>query len=154
MRRGRVAKIEGLDVYINQLFRADEEGFKNYSASVQMRNDQAAMVTDVKTVFPQIINDLIEDGQDAAAEIAHEFEQLGEDIIEATPYHEQGPTDPPFHAADAWKFAFYPNSKDGFTITLYNPKDYMPFLEAGWSPQAPAGWIAALWARFVSRLSR
>ena len=152
VRRGRVAKIEGLDVYINQMFRADEDGFKRYNSSLEMRNDQAGMVTDIKTVFPEVVHDMIEDGRDAVFEIGTAFEELGEEIIEATPWHEEGPTDPPFHAAEAWKFGFYPNKKDGFTMTFYNPKDYMPFLEAGWSPQAPAGWIDALWQSFLMRI--
>ena len=152
VRRGRVAKIDGLDVYINGMFRGDENGLKEYESNQSARAGQAAMALDVKTHIREAIHAMLEDGRDAAREFALEFEQFGEDVREATPYHVDGPTDPPWHAADAWKFGFYPNGKGGFTATLYNPKDYMPFLEAGWSPQAPAGWLDALWSYFVSRL--
>jgi len=111
------------------------------------------MVTDIDTIFPKLIEQMIEDGKDAAETMAMEFETFGEEVIAATPYHEDGPTDPPDHAAEVWKFGFEPNSKEGFTLTLWNPKDYMPFLLDGWSPQAPAGWLDALWADFIRRLS-
>lgn len=152
-RRGRVAKIDGLDVYINQLFRADENKMPKYSVSTAaMRADQNQIVSDIRSVLPRVFKDMLEQGRDAATEFGMQFEEFVDDVVEATPWHEEGPSDPPFHAAEAWKSGFYPNGKNGFTLTLYNPKDYMPFLEAGWSPQAPAGWIAGLWAAFMLRL--
>ena len=156
VRRGRAtrSKIEGLDAYINGMYRADESGIKEYESNQAMRAEQGAMVLDVKTTLREALTNMLEDGRDAARDFAEAYEEFGADVIDATPWHEDGPTDPPFHAAEAWKFDFYPNEKNGFTMTFYNPKDYMPFLEAGWSPQAPAGWIAALWSAFVMRLKR
>lgn len=152
-RRGRAPKIPGLDVYINNMFRADSNGVpKKYESYGIMRGTQDVIATDILEVLPDVINGMLEDGRDAAMEFAESFEQLEQDLIDATPWHEDGPTDPPFHAAEVWKTSFEPNGKSGFTLKLYNPKDYMPFLEAGWSPQAPAGWIAGLWAAFMARL--
>lgn len=153
VRRGRAPKIEGLDAYINQMFRADEDGaLKDYASTASMRADQNQMATDIQNVLPQVIHDMLEDGRDAAREMGDAFNDFIADVEEATPWHADGPTDPPLHAAESWQGSFEANDKNGFTLKLYNPKDYIPFLEAGWSPQAPAGWIAALWARFIARI--
>lgn len=134
------------------MFRADEDGLMDYLSTQTMRAEQGQMKSDIAGPLNQAFRDMCEAGRDAAAIIASEFEEYNERVIDATPWHAAGPTDPPFHAAEVWKFSFRANDNDGFTLTQYNPKDYMPFLEEGWSPQAPAGWIAALWAEFVQKV--
>jgi len=135
------------------MFRADENRVPMpYASHDVMRGTQGTMISDFESVFAQAVQEMIEDGKDVLAEVGEEFKQLETDLVDATPFHEDGPTDPPFHAAEVWKMRFEANDKDGFTMTIYNPKDYMSFLEAGWSPQAPAGWIAALWADFMMRV--
>lgn len=154
VRRGRIARsAEGpVDLYISGMFRAEEDGVpKEYASTQQMRAGQVGMVADMRGLN-DAMRDMFEEGRDAARIVAEEVMELEADLIEQTPWHEDGPTDPPKHAAEVWDVDFYPNEKNSFTMTINNPKDYMPFLEAGWSPQAPAGWIAALWLDFKQRI--
>ena len=151
VRRGRQSRRSdgGLNLYINNMFRgtADKE-MAPYEANLSMRGEVTAMRDDFKAVA----DELLASGRDLAGDVAAEFEEFADEVVDATPWHEPGPSDPPFHAAEVWKTDFYPNNNGGYTLTLWNPKDYMAFLEAGWSSQAPAGWIAGLWAAFLQRL--
>lgn len=147
-RRGKAHRSKlpgGLSVYINGMFKDLD---RQYVGHAVMRGSQAQMKEDIAGVLDACVADLVAAGKDVALDLAEEFQAFNDDLIEQTPWHEEGPTDPPLHAAEAWKNDFYP-TEGGFTITIYNPKHYMAYLEAGWSPQADAGWIAAAWTLFV-----
>lgn len=154
VRRGRVSRDNGpVDIYINNMFRADEDGLpKDYAAYRQVRADQMSMKLDVRGPMNEMLKEMFEDVRQGARAFADEVQTLNEDLVEHTPIHADGPSDPPKHAFEVWNVDFYPNEKNTFTLTVYNPKDYIPFLEEGWSPQAPAGWIAADWLAFKVRL--
>lgn len=155
VRRGKATRSkmpDGLSGYINGMFKADEDGIKDYQGHATMRETQANIKDDITGPLNDCLRELFAAGRNAALEMAEEFQDFNDDLIEQTPWHEEGPTDPPLHAAEAWKNDFYPGSDGGFTLTIYNPKHYMAFLEDGWSPQAPAGWISAAWTLFVIKM--
>jgi hypothetical protein len=156
-RRGKATRSkepDGLSAYINGMFKSDEGELRDYESNAQMFETMSTIKEDVSGPLNDCIRDLFAAGRDAAAEFAEEFQKFEEDLIEQTPWDEDGPTTPtgaPVHAADVWSLDFYPTD-NGFTMTVYNPQPYMVFLEAGWSPQADAGWIAAAWTLFVMRV--
>lgn len=156
VRRGRIARPKGLlHAYISNQFKADAAGMKPYRQNTQLRETQGFIVDDVIRGINDCLKDLQGSAEAHLVGIGEDFEALEADLVEQTPWHEPGPSDPPMHAAEVWRADFYPNSQGSFTLTMSNPKHYMSFLEAGWSPQAPAGWIAAAWLNFkVAVMSR
>lgn len=154
VRRGKATRStapQALSAYINGMFKDEEGQVKEYEGHRVMMGTQDSIKADVMGPLNDCLRALIQGGRDGAGIMAEEFQAFNDDLIDQTPWHEAGPTDPPFHAAEVWKNEFYPNAT-GFTLTIYNPKPYMAFLEDGWSPQAPAGWIAAAWTLFVVRM--
>lgn len=154
VRRGRQIRGKGaIDAYINNWFTAfqSEDGeLSPYYGTQALRGAQDQMKKDVTDINGW----LAQAGADSMQIVAEEFDALGDDLVEQTPWHEPGPSDPPHHAAEVWDLKFYPNGHNGFTMTIYNPKPYMGFLEGGHSPQAPAGWIAAAFTLFKLNLGR
>lgn len=155
VRRGKTTRSKapnGLSAYVNGVFKDQEGQIDHYASHAVYRETQAQIKADVEGPLNECMRELFAAGRDAALEMAEEFQAFEEDLIEQTPWDEDGPTTPkgaPVHAADVWSLDFYPGSKGGYTMTIYNPQPYMAFLEAGWSPQADAGWIAAAWTLFV-----
>jgi hypothetical protein len=92
-------------------------------------------------------------GQVIAA-VHDEMVDMADDLSEQNPWHEAGPTEPPFHSAEVWHVTSESPRKGRYVFECVNPKHYLAFLEAGWSPQAPPGWILAAWTVFKMKLTR
>ena len=156
VRRGRIARRPGeLHANISGQFKADSTGqMRPYAQNQQMRATQGFIVEDVIRGINDTLRDMGGMAEANMVAVGEEFDALRDDLETQTPWHEPGPSDPPLHAAEVWRSAFYPNGRGSFTLTMSNPKYYLPFLEAGWSPQAPSGWIAAAWLLFKVNLQR
>lgn len=119
-----------------------------------MANAQEVYVRGAEKVSAAMVDLFTDYAMEVADAAQNEMEWLKEELFDKNPWDPLGPNEPPLHSAEAWKFGFREGKAGQFVLSVSNPKDYMQFLEEGWSSQAPAGWIAATYRMFWLRLDR
>jgi hypothetical protein len=140
--------------YVQSQLRSVGKAVKPYHSVAGMKQAQAVYVSGAEKIMPLVMR-LYENFAVEVIEAAvGETQWLAEELYDKNPWDEAGPNDPPLHSAEAWKIHTRIGKKGQLIVSVSNPKDYMQFLEAGWSHQAPAGWIAATYREFWLRVGR
>lgn len=150
----RIWRRGSLHAYVQSQLRSKNGKALRYRSVGNMASAQEAYVRGAEQVSAAIAEMFTDFSMQIADSVAQEMDWLKEELFEKNPWAEAGPSDPPLHSAEAWKFGFREGKAGQFVLSISNPKDYMQFLEEGWSPQAPAGWIAATYREFWLRLDR
>jgi hypothetical protein len=150
----RVWRRGPLHAYVQSQLRSDGGRPRLYRSVSNMANAQEVFIAGAEKLMPLVMRKFEHFAMEVIDETANEIEWLAEELYDRNPWAEDGPSDPPKHSAEAWKIDFREGAQGQIVISVSNPKDYMQFLEAGWSPQAPAGWIAATYREFWMRLAR
>lgn len=125
-----------------------------YSSVSSMAKAQEAYLTGAEQIMPLVARTIENFAMQTIDAVDQNLTELGQELYQQNPWATDGPSDPPLHSAEAWKITMREGKKGQIIISVTNPKDYMQFLEEGWSPQAPPGWIAAIFREFWLKLGK
>lgn len=143
-----------IHAYVQNMVRSTGGVARPYKSVRAIQRSQDVFIAGGQDIMPKVLKFVEHKMMSVADLMERELEWLGTELYDQNPWDPEGPNDPPLHSAEAWKITMKEGKKGQIVVSVSNPKDYMQFLEEGWSEQAPAGWIAAIYREFWMRVKR